>query len=73
MACKRRRFVTDAFHQTTITCYYPRMVVLVFDTKACTQVLLCNCHTDCVCKTLTKWAGGDFDTHCVPNFWVAWR
>lgn len=64
----------NALHGTSIT---EKAICVVVDklkpglVEDRSSVCLCDCKTNGVGETLTKWSSGDFDTRSVVCFWVA--
>jgi len=75
VASSRSCFRGNTFHSTAITEEHESVIVdqviswLVEDGSS---MLLRNCETNCVCKTLTKRTCGNLDTWCVVSLWVTW-
>ena len=62
VAGERGRLVAHAFHQATVACDHPGVVVAQFGSESSPQVAFGQCESDRIGQTLAEWAGGDFDT-----------
>ena len=73
VAGERRRLVTDALHETTVTGDHEHVVVVQLGAEARTQMTFGDRHADGVGEPLAERTGRHLDAGSVPALGMSWR